>query len=107
VTVTNAGFEVLPSLSCTVYWIGVGSPAKPTSGVKVIAPVPASTVHWPWPGTVSVLPSGESVLPAGGLTIWTVVGTTVSPVVSLASTGTVTGLPAVFPPEASSRATGT
>jgi len=92
---------VLPSLSLTVYWIGVGSPVKPPVGVKVIAPVVGFTLHVPWPGTVSGSP-GLAVP-----TIWTVPGTGVSPVVSLLSTGTVTGVPVVLPVELSPVATGT
>jgi len=78
---------VLPSGSLTVYWIGVGSPVKPGSGVKVIAPVAGLTLHVPWPATGSGSPG--LVVP----TICTVPGTAVSPVVSLPSTGTVTGEP--------------
>jgi len=91
---------VLPSLSCTVYWIGVGSPTKPTSGVNVISPVVGLTVHWPSPETVSGSP-GFAVP-----TICTVPGTAASPVVSLASTGTVTGAPNVGPVAVSLLATG-
>jgi len=91
---------VFPSLSWTVYWIGVGSPVKPGTGVKVIAPVVGFTLHVPSPGTVSGWP-GLAVP-----TICTVPGTTVSPVVSLLSTGTVTGVP-VVPVALSFVATGT
>ena len=54
-------------MSSTVYVIGVGSPVKPTSGVKVTAPVVLSTVQVPSPATtnVSLSPSPSlSVAPA-------------------------------------------
>ena len=92
---TVAGFDVLPSLSCTVYWMGVGSPVKPGAGVKVMAPVVVFTLQVPWPGTTRETPG------AGVPTICTVEGTVASPVVSLLSTGTVTAVPVALPLELS------
>src|SRR4029079_17705667 len=95
------GCDVLPSLSCTVYWMGVGSPVKPGAGVKVMAPVVAFTLQVPWPATTRETPG------AGVPTICTVEGTGASPVVSLLRTGTVTAVPGALPLELSFVATGT
>ena len=39
-----------------VYLIGVGFVMKPGSGVKVMSPLPGSTLQVPWPGTTSGSP---------------------------------------------------
>jgi hypothetical protein len=65
-----------------------------------MSPLTGLTLQMPSPGTVSGSP-GLAVP-----TICTVPGTGVSPVVSFASTGTVTGVPGVLPVELSSLATG-
>ena len=81
--------------------MGVGSPVKPATGVKVMAPVVVFSTQVPCPGTTRGMPG------AGVPTICTVEGTVASPVVSLASTGTVTAVPVVLPLELSLLATGT
>ena len=85
--------STLPWASATRYSIAVGLPVKPASGVKVIAPVLALMLQVPSPATTRVLPA--SVAPASVNT--TVLATTASPPVSLASTSIVVALPGVKP----------
>ena len=67
-----AGLEVLPSLSATVYSMGVGSPVKSASGVKVTSPVVGLTSQVPSLGTVRVVTG----FPVGSIK-FTVVGSRV------------------------------
>ena len=61
-----------------------------------MSPVVGSTVHVPSPGTVNVFPSGLKVLPAGGFTNVTEVGSMLLfGSVSLPNTLTVVGVPTV------------
>ena len=53
---TVAAFDVLPSLSPTVYWMGAGSLLKPGIGVKVMEPVAVLMLHVPSPGTTRATP---------------------------------------------------
>ena len=110
--VTVAVLEVLPSLSSTVYSIGVGSdvngPVQVASGTpaavhgaKLISPVVVFTVQTPSPATTNGSP-GLAVP-----TICTVAGSKVpSGSLSLPKTSTITVSPVMFMLEASSTATG-
>ena len=72
-----------------------------------MSPVVGSTVHVPSPGTVKVLPSGLKVLPAGGFTNVTEVGSMLLfGSVSLPNTLIVTGVPVDGAVAVSSVATG-
>ena len=99
ISVTVALFDVLPCASSTLYCTGVGVPVNPANGVNVIAPVVGFTVHVPSPAMVmlvtSPLASVTMLVAPVGTTKLTVVGTTVSPVVSLASTFIVADVPGV------------
>ena len=74
-----------------MYSIGAGSSLNPGSGLKVMAPVIKSTLQVPSPETTKSSPG--FVVP----TIWTVVGSTRSPVKSFARISTTTSVPGMFP----------
>ena len=68
--------------------IGVGSPVKPATGVKVTAPVTASTLQVPWLAMVTLV---AGVLVAGSISLTVVGSMSFWASVSLVKTLTVTG----------------